>query len=474
MARAAQLDRNRLVLCWITAAAVGMVLGRAEENSWLESVQIPDPPRSSSASIHALALDDPPLPESDATVESEPNAPEAAQRVVGVLPPSASSPGELESPHLLPRERSTDSAGSVSYRQNLHNELGFARQHRREQNFDLARRTLMALLGGRDVPSELRRAALLELALLEQDAKDWMQAQRAYAQYTSLYSQHPSVPEVLLRQGILYREMGATGLALAKFFAVMTSALNLQFEQIEDYERIVLQAQCEIGETQFALHRYAEAADSFQRLLKRDPQHLNREPVHYKLVACHARLQRHGETILEARRFIELHPNSAWVPEVRFLLAATYHREGRGVEAQREILALLEDQSERARQDPGVWAYWKKRAGNKIANQFYQDGEFATALSLYQHLAAVDDSPAWQIPVLYQIGLVYERLGQPEKARESYATLLDRQKELTDTQLTPSLETVIEMARWRNQALGWLDTAQARVQSLTRDVGLPP
>ncbi|MCU0613914.1 MAG: Mur ligase family protein, partial [Desulfobacterales bacterium] len=41
--------------------------------------------------------------------------------------------------------------------------------------------------------------------------------------------------------------------------------------------------------------------------------------------------------------------------------------------------------------------------------------------------------------------------------------ILDRQKELTGPTLPPSLASVIEMARWRRQTLGWLESAQSRV-----------
>jgi outer membrane protein assembly factor BamD (BamD/ComL family) len=473
MLGATHSNRSLQVAFWMAALGIGLIAGPAEDASWLESAELIDPPRPAVAPVHGLQLADPPLPAPGQLKEEVADAAGADGEGVAVTP-SEGGPGGWGSRHLLPLDRLAGRSGERAYRENLHHELNFARQHRREQNFELARRTLMTLLEGRDVPGEVRRAALLELGLLEQDAKDWTQAQRAFAHYISLYSQHPSVPEVLLRQGLLYREMGATGLALAKFYAVMTSALNLQFDQIEDYERIVLQAQCEIGETQYALHQYAEAADSFRRLLKRDPRHLNREQVHYRLIACLGRLERPGDTIVEAQRFIELHPGSPQVPEVRFLLALTYQRQGLGVEAQRQVFALLQDQREQAQRDPAVWAYWKKRAGNEIANQFYHEGEFTIALSLYQQLATIDTSPAWQIPVLYQIGLVHERLLQPQQAQGAYARILDRQKELTGGNLTPSLQSVIEMARWRRQTLGWLETAQARVQDLKQDLGPLP
>ena len=124
-----------------------------------------------------------------------------------------------------------------------------------------------------------RSSFFAELALVAQDAGEWPQAQRVYAHYIGIYPQHPSLPEVLLRQGLLYREMGATGLAIAKFYAVMTSSLNLNLERLENYERLVLHAQSEIGETHFSLGRFEEAADCYRRLLKRPSPQLNQEQI---------------------------------------------------------------------------------------------------------------------------------------------------------------------------------------------------
>jgi hypothetical protein len=59
------------------------------------------------------------------------------------------------------------------------------------------------------------------------------------------------------------------------------------------------------------------------------------------------------------------------------------------------------------------------------------------------------------LPVWYQMGLVYERLMQPAKAAEFYEKILARQKELDSAKRTPSLDAVLDMARWRKEQLKW-------------------
>jgi len=63
------------------------------------------------------------------------------------------------------------------------------------------------------------------------------------------------------------------------------------------------------------------------------------------------------------------------------------------------------------------------------------------------------------VPVLYQIGLLYERLQQPQKAADTYQEILARQKEL-GTNSSPGLKTVMDMARWRSEFLNWQNSAE--------------
>ncbi len=291
-------------------------------------------------------------------------------------------------------------------------------------------------------------------------------AQQIFARYLTTYPQDPSVPEVILRQGLLYREMGAMSLAIAKFYAVMTSAVNVKQDRMDYYERLVLQAQTEIADTYLIQGRYEDAAEFFQRLVRRDSPHLHQGVIHYKLVRSLAAAGKRTDTIAQANRFLEAYPEAPEVPEVRFLLATAYRQAGLDRDALRQVLQLLESQHQAARQNPEAWAYWQKRAGNDVANQLYAAGDFENTLVIYEHLAQLDKSPAWQIPVWYQIGLVYERQLQPTKAAEVYTRILDAQKELTGARPSPSLLSIVEMARWRKDSLGWIDRIQAAQLSL--------
>jgi tetratricopeptide (TPR) repeat protein len=334
-----------------------------------------------------------------------------------------------------------------------------ARRQRAEKSFTQAKRNLVALLEGR-APDDLKRAAMLELATLAQENNEAGKAQQIYAQYLRRWPDDSSVPEVYLRQGLLYRQMGAPTLALSKFYAVMNSALTLKSGHVDYYQGLVRHAQTEIADTYYLDAKYEEAADFFRRLLKLETAALNKRQVQFKLVRCLASLGRNNETIAQAQDFAARYPEATETAEVRFILANALQRSGQNAEALKQVLLLLEVQQ--SGQDRRTWAYWQQRTGNDIANQLYLEGDYLSALQIYSTLAALDSSPAWQLPAWYQIGLVYERLQQPRKAAEFYNRIAARENEL-DSRASPNLRTILDMARWRMELLTW----QAQIERPT-------
>ena len=331
--------------------------------------------------------------------------------------------------------------------------LEHARQQRQEGHGTQARNNFVTLIESA-APDEIKRVAMIELALMAQEANQLSRAQQIFSHFLKSYPQDPSVPEVTLRQGLLYRQMGAPALALSKFYAVMTAALTLKSGSVPNYQRLVLQAQTEVADTHYMQGNFREAAEFFGRLLAQETPELNKAQIQFKLIVSLAKLRRHGETIGHARDFLRSNPAAAEQPEVRFLLATALQQAGQKSEALREVLFLLSNQYHWADQNPKSWAYWQQRAGNEVGNQLYQEADFVGALEVYAALAVLNASPDWQLPVWYQMGLIYERLRQPVKALERYTAIGARQKDL-GSGTSPGLQTVIEMAKWRSQVLAW-------------------
>ncbi|MCS7091399.1 MAG: tetratricopeptide repeat protein [Limisphaera sp.] len=347
-------------------------------------------------------------------------------------------------------------------------QLELARHLRLTRQTTQAAPLLIQLLA-EDVPEEIQRGALLELALVAQDENDLTRAQQIYSQFVQKWPSDPRVPEVLLRQGLLFRQMGLNNLALAKFYSVMTAALVLKSDHLEYYQRLVLQAQIEIAETHYLGGRFAEAAEFYSRLLRQNSPYLNRPLAQYRLIRSLAAVGRHDEAASHAYDFLERFPDAAEQPEVRFLLASALKQLGRNSEALQQVLKLLTEQRARSADRPEVWAYWQRRTGNEIANQLYREGDYTKALDIYLTLAQLDPSPSWQLPVLYQVGMTYERLEQPQLAAQTYQRILDSAAQLgPDT--SPGLQAVVNMARWRLDFVQWLTRAELALRKLAPPV----
>lgn len=342
--------------------------------------------------------------------------------------------------------------------------LEMARAQRANQEFDQARANLVQVMNT-ELPEELWQTALLELALLAEDQQDLPRAQQIFAQYAARWPLDLNLPEILLRQGLLYRKMGLNGMAVNKFYSVMTAALVIQAERFDHYQRLVLQAQTEVAETFLQAGNYARARDSLVKLLKLDAPSLNRPQVQFKLVRVLSHLGNPQDLAGAARDYLERYSAEAEAPEVRYLLSSALKEQGREQESLEQVLLLLQ-QRPTTGLDPALLAHWQQRAGNEIANQLYRGGDYLRALEVYSALASLYEALAWRGPALYQIGLIYEKLGQPEKAGELYQQILGRDPEAQASNQT-SLKTLMELARWRSQFLHWRQEAEATRRSFS-------
>ncbi len=337
--------------------------------------------------------------------------------------------------------------------------LETARYLRKMRQTKVVESLLVSLLAN-EVPEEVQKSALLELAAVAQDEDDLLRAQQICAQFLNRWPDDLRIPEVLLREGRIFRQMGLHNLALTKFYAVMTATLTLKNDRLYYYEHLVVQAQSEIADTHFNLGKYADAAEYYSRLLKQDNPEIDKPQMLYKLVRCYSNTTNDDETVATARDYLAHHAGTPEEPEVRFDLATALKGLGRNSESLQQVLTLLQKQSAHAAEHPEDWAYWRQRAGNLIANQFYREGDYLRALDIYSSLAQLDFSPQWQLPVWYQIGMTYEHLLQPQKAVEIYHQIVTRQTEL-GTNAPPSLASIADMARWRIGFIQWQDNAEA-------------
>jgi tetratricopeptide (TPR) repeat protein len=402
------------------------------------------------------AITNQPAPEAtNAAPAQATNQPAPTPDATNTAPAIAANPSASSPANSAQASATNEPAPSADYEITL----DLARQERRNKIFVGAAQTLENILKT-NAPPAVQRQALFELALVMQDDEQMAKAQQIWSQYLHNYPDDPTVPDVLLRQGLLYRKMGVDAFAISKFYAVMSSALKLKLDNLAYYKNLVVQAQTEIADTYYLDAKFEEAADYFNRILKSGEGEANREQLEWKLIRSLSYLTNHVETIGRAQSFLSRFPKSSNLPEVRFLLASALKNLGRNPDAMQQVLLLLQSQQDNVSKDPEIWAYWQRRAGNEIANQLYKEGDFLDALEIYLSLAELDKSPAWQVPVWYQVGMVYEQLQQWQKAADTYTRILDRQKELTPANSTPALLSLLEMAHWRKDYIAWMQKAK--------------
>ena len=346
-------------------------------------------------------------------------------------------------------------------------QLETARQHRRDKKLQDADLVLTTVLES-DSPAEFKRSALYELALVAQEMNQLGRAQQILAQYLSVFPKDPAAPEIYLRQGLIYRQMGARQAAVTKFYAVMTTSLSLKLDRMDYYRRLVLQAKTEIADTYYMEGEFEQASQFFERLLRETSKDLNRSQILVKLIRSLSQQGRHSDVLTHADSFLKSYPEAAEFPEVRYLLAASLKKMDRNRDAMQQVLLLLDDQGPGTVKHGASWFYWRQRSGNDIANQMYREADYLNALQIYLSLVQLDGSPSWQFPVLYQIGLVYERLDQPQKASETYKRIQDGSKDLKPETLSPGLKAVVEMAQWRRDRIQWERTTGESTQDLKK------
>jgi tetratricopeptide (TPR) repeat protein len=159
------------------------------------------------------------------------------------------------------------------------------------------------------------------------------------------------------------------------------------------------------------------------------------------------------------RAYLEQWPSDENVPEARYMMAVMLRELKRPQEALAVTLDLLRTEKSRMTSDPKVWSYWQRRTGNQLANDFFETGDTLNARAIYAGLLELSPEPMWRLPITYQLGLCYERLGIIDRARFSYKTIVDTAGENPPE----SLAELARMAAWRMDHLEWRERVSREV-----------
>ncbi len=311
-----------------------------------------------------------------------------------------------------------------------------------------------------DDPNE-QANALLGLARAYRLGGDRVKAAATYELLVRDHPDHPLTPTAFLELGRTLRELGSPKLAIARFYSVLQTAIKYSDGDALGYRRLALTAQFEIANTHLATGNYEEATRFFNRLNLLDLTEADRALARFKSAQARALAGDRLAAVLALQGFIADSPSDTNSPEARFMLATLLGELNRHDESLQVTLDLLRQEHGRATGDAARWRVWQQRTGNQLANEFYSHGEFSHALLVYQALAALDPTPAWRLPVLYQVGLCDERLLQAKDALDTYNQITkligDQPGEFAD---------LARMTAWRIQQLSWLIHTQADLTTL--------
>lgn len=313
-----------------------------------------------------------------------------------------------------------------------------------------------------------KKTALREIADEYEKHKQLTKAITIYEKMIELFPRDSDLPHFFFKVGELYRETGAYSRAVSRFYSVLNTALKINERSVNTYRDLSQRAQVEIAETHLLTGDYKQASKFYQLLARGELTEELRARVQFKSLHCLFLLDDSAGAVVAAGRFLESYPEDEAVPEVRFIQASALRSIGRKKEAFDAVLSLLRAEKTRQEKAPDRWAYWQKKTGNEFANEFYKQGDFLSALTIYQTLAKLGEEPDWQWPVIYQVGLCFERLRMVSRAGESYKYIIDQAKK-TETEggkLSENLTNLHQMAQWRGEQLAWQYTTETQLQRL--------
>lgn len=353
---------------------------------------------------------------------------------------------------------------SPSEKEEIANLLKYAQKCYDEDKLDSALIGYRQLLE-RHLSQSQERIVLLGFARTFRRKSDFTKAVAVYEKLLKSYTLDENAPEIYLELGRTQRAMGAYTTAISRFYSVINSTIKLPQNGAVKYRQLTKTAQFEIAETYFQAGNYAEASRFYAKLRLLDLAPVDRARAHFKSAYALFLSNDFLGTIGSLRGFLEQYPDDENVPEAHYILTECYKNLQRPIEAMVEALDLLRIEKSRTAKDPKRWAYWQRKTGNQIANALYEQGNVADALTIYMTLSELNTENAWRLPVIYQIGLCHERLGQTEQAIADYKDILSKLSAKGEAK-QPEYADLARMASWRLNQIDWQGKTEKNIQNI--------
>ncbi len=326
----------------------------------------------------------------------------------------------------------------------------------------------LELLANLPAPAAEKKTAFSEIGASYEKQRIFSKAIAIYEKMLDLYPSDSDAPELIFKLGLLYRETGAYQRAISRFYSVLNSALKVNGRGFDAYRKLTQRAQLEIADTYLLAGDHERAAKFYNLLNRLELPPAERARVRFKSAHCQYLSGDLDGAIASARTVLTEFPEDTSAPECRYILASALRSQHKPKESFDAVLSLLREEKARKDKAPDQWVYWQKKTGNEFANDFYQQGDFMSALTIYQTLARLSEDPEWQWPVIYQMGLCFERLRLVARAADSYKYIVDESQKpaRSEKPLPESATSLVQMARWRGEQLAWQHTTETQLTHL--------
>ena len=247
--------------------------------------------------------------------------------------------------------------------------------------------------------TDFRKAALLQLASHSEQKRAYEEAQKYLSEYLRRYSDDALIPVVLLRQGDLFRKMGAYDLERQKYYDVIKSAPKVKLGDRFDLnyvKRIAFIARSQIADSFYeeagklpryrARDKYVSASEMYARLTS--AEQADKRVMSLKYIRSLYKQGDHDAVVKEGTSYFRNFENGPETDEdeVRYLVLDSSRR---GPDATQDYLPEYRDWFGSPLGHGGDEAAlkWRLKAARDLAGELFNKGKYADSLTFYRTLA---------------------------------------------------------------------------------------
>jgi tetratricopeptide (TPR) repeat protein len=272
------------------------------------------------------------------------------------------------------------------------------------QNIDEAKKVIKDVLGldaSLAVKTDFRKASLLQLATHSEQKKSYEEAQKYLSEFLQRYSDDALIPVVLLRQGDLFRKMGAYDLERQKYYDVIKAAPKVSLDgkfDLNYVKQVAFIARSQIADSFYeeagklpqyeARDKYANAAEMYYRLAADDEA--NKRVITLKYIRSLYKQGEYSSVTNAGVNYLKSFEDGPSIDggEVRYLVLDSSRRNPNGGEG---YLAGYRDWFELtpAQTDGGSDLEWRLKAARDLAGELFDSKKYDESLEFYRTLAGL-------------------------------------------------------------------------------------